>query len=109
MLEIGTGQVLFSTTARVFTRRCATPIVSTIMLWIQALLSVPRVEDRAGIAEYDHFGPPCYWNGKTAPSVFLHKQLDVTPSGPSGGSLTMVAHEPNIDVEQAPFLLFQLF
>jgi hypothetical protein len=29
----------------------------------------------------------CYWNGKTAPSVFLHKQLDVTPWGGKLGKL----------------------
>jgi hypothetical protein len=81
MLEIATGQVLFSTTARAFTRRCATPMVSTIMLWIQALLNVPRVKERAGVAEYDHFGHLLLEWRKPAPSTYLHKQLDVTPWG----------------------------
>lgn len=82
------------------------------MLWIQALLNVPRVEDRAGIAEYDHFGHRLLEWRKTAPSTYLHKQLDVTHLGHLWASmlanLTMVAHKPTIDVEQAPFLLFQL-
>jgi hypothetical protein len=82
------------------------------MLWIQALLNVPRLEDRAGIAEYDHFGHLLLEWRKTAPSTYLHKQLDVTHLGASMASmvanLTMVTHKPTIDVEQAPFLLFQL-
>src|SRR4030081_3431868 len=47
MLEIAIGQVLFSATARVFTRRCATPIVLRMILRIRVLLNVPRVEDQA--------------------------------------------------------------
>jgi hypothetical protein len=73
------------------------------MLWIQALLNVPRVEDRAGIAEYDHFGHLLLEWRKPAPSNYLHKQLDIPPGV---ASLTMVAHKPTIDVEQAPFYSF---
>jgi len=79
------------------------------MLWIQALLNVPRVEDRAGIAEYDHFGPPVIGMEKPHPPSFYTSSLTSPPRAPRVGSLTMVAHEPSIDVEQAPFLLFQLF
>jgi hypothetical protein len=40
------------------------------MLWIQARLNVPRVEDRAGIAEHDHFGHLLLeWKNRTL-SVF---------------------------------------
>ena len=57
------------------------------MLWIQALLNVLRVVDRAGIAECDHFGHLLLEWRKTAPSTHLHKQLDVTTWGGSWGKL----------------------
>jgi hypothetical protein len=52
------------------------------MLWIQALLNVLHVEDRTGIAEYDHFGHLLLELEKSPHSVpNLHKQLDVTRWG----------------------------
>jgi hypothetical protein len=57
----------------------------------------------------------CYWNGeKPHPPPIYTSSLMLPIWGIYGiyasmlANLTMVAHKPTIDVEQAPFLLFQL-
>jgi hypothetical protein len=46
------------------------------------------------------------WNGENPHPQPIYTRSLTSPPGVA--SLTMVAHKPTIDVEQAPFLLFQL-